>query len=420
MESRDYQELAPKTSSGVHDVDKIKDRFCNGSSYELLRYALKDVIGACHTLELVKKLIFYGKPLVALPQGFLREQPRDLPVLPKELFDRLGADVELLHGAVGLATEAGELLSQVSAQVLDGDVPDPINLVEELGDLSWYLALAAKSVGTPFEKIWEANIAKLRARYPDGVFDEKFAHNRDVKAERAAIDGVKSRSLQEHMETLEPGDRVRSGMPINGKYVEGVIVKVESDVITFDPSTLDGYELKDGELATFRNYRKGAWVMVRKAQPYQHPQPGQTCSCPHCVPGKYNLVSDRLDEASVEVEREAIGFGELARQALIEDTAYAVARPGVTWVGQGYALFDINKFPTPDDLPLSFYWVDYHRLPDAVHDLVKAKMKDRERYHVGHFPATPGPAFKLPGTSRVCTCASCMPPLPAPAPKAGA
>ena len=44
---------------------------------------------------------------------------------------------------------------------------------QELGDALWNVAMTARSAGVSLELVAAANIAKLRARYPDGYTDEK-------------------------------------------------------------------------------------------------------------------------------------------------------------------------------------------------------------------------------------------------------
>lgn len=55
---------------------------------------------------------------------------------------------------------------------------DKAKLIEELGDVCWYIAEIATGLGEPLEEIMLANIAKLRRRYPDG-FDPDRSINRE-------------------------------------------------------------------------------------------------------------------------------------------------------------------------------------------------------------------------------------------------
>lgn len=94
------------------------------------------------------------------------------------------------HAVMGLVTEAGELMSEIKrAKIYKKDL-DKVNLIEEAGDLFWYLALLCDDLGVDFETVWEINIKKLRARYP-----EKYAHDkaliRDLEKERKILEGKK-------------------------------------------------------------------------------------------------------------------------------------------------------------------------------------------------------------------------------------
>jgi len=83
----------------------------------------------------------------------------------------------LLHAAVGLAGESGELLDTVKKTVFYGKPLDKVNIKEEIGDAMWYMALALHSIGSSFEEVMALNRTKLDTRYPSG-FTEKHAIQR--------------------------------------------------------------------------------------------------------------------------------------------------------------------------------------------------------------------------------------------------
>ena len=41
-------------------------------------------------------------------------------------------------------------------------------VADELGDVLWYLAVAAKAAGLTLDEVAAKNVDKLRARYPEG------------------------------------------------------------------------------------------------------------------------------------------------------------------------------------------------------------------------------------------------------------
>jgi NTP pyrophosphatase (non-canonical NTP hydrolase) len=98
--------------------------------------------------------------------------------------------IRILHAAMGLCTESGELMDAVKKHLLYGKDIDYINLQEEAGDMFWYAALLADAVGFTFEDTFDKNIAKLRARYPN-KFTEHDALNRNLEIERQILEGDK-------------------------------------------------------------------------------------------------------------------------------------------------------------------------------------------------------------------------------------
>jgi NTP pyrophosphatase (non-canonical NTP hydrolase) len=93
----------------------------------------------------------------------------------------------LLHGVIGISTESGELLDAVKKHVYYGKPLDKVNIMEEVGDCMWYLALILREIDYSFEEVADINIKKLRARYGD-KFSEYDAQNRDLDTERAILE----------------------------------------------------------------------------------------------------------------------------------------------------------------------------------------------------------------------------------------
>jgi len=93
----------------------------------------------------------------------------------------------LLHGLLGCIDEVGELAKHVKAVKFYGQPFDRANIIEELGDLLWFVAIAIDAVDSSFEEVMELNIAKLKKRYGEKFSKEKFV-NRDLEAERKILD----------------------------------------------------------------------------------------------------------------------------------------------------------------------------------------------------------------------------------------
>jgi NTP pyrophosphatase (non-canonical NTP hydrolase) len=78
-----------------------------------------------------------------------------------------GAD-PVKHAAMGLSAEAGEVLDLFKKSEYDG-APDglPINKVlDEMGDVLWYLSYLALAFGFSLEELAQMNYEKLHERHP--------------------------------------------------------------------------------------------------------------------------------------------------------------------------------------------------------------------------------------------------------------
>ena len=91
---------------------------------------------------------------------------------------------DLLHMAVGVSGEAGELLDAVKKAVIYNKEMDLVNIVEELGDLEFYMSKIRQIVGVTREEILKRNIDKLSVRYAKGKYSN------DQAQERADKEGV--------------------------------------------------------------------------------------------------------------------------------------------------------------------------------------------------------------------------------------
>lgn len=77
-------------------------------------------------------------------------------------------DNNLLKGILGLAGESGELIDYVK-KVMFHDRPfDKEKIINEVGDVCWYLSLITKTLNVSLKEILDRNICKLKKRYPDG------------------------------------------------------------------------------------------------------------------------------------------------------------------------------------------------------------------------------------------------------------
>ncbi|MBR6595905.1 MAG: nucleoside triphosphate pyrophosphohydrolase family protein [Oscillospiraceae bacterium] len=85
----------------------------------------------------------------------------------------------LINGVMGLCGESGEAIDIVKKWLAQGHELDKEKLAKELGDIAWYLAETATALDLMLEDILEANIEKLKKRYPEG-FDTQRSIHREV------------------------------------------------------------------------------------------------------------------------------------------------------------------------------------------------------------------------------------------------
>lgn len=81
----------------------------------------------------------------------------------------------LVHASLGLATETGEFTTEVKRIARYGkpcSADMRIHMLEELGDVMWYIALACEALQSNMEEIAVANIQKLRLRFPEKFSNE--------------------------------------------------------------------------------------------------------------------------------------------------------------------------------------------------------------------------------------------------------
>jgi NTP pyrophosphatase (non-canonical NTP hydrolase) len=98
--------------------------------------------------------------------------------------DREGANIErLLTAGVGINAEGGEFLEIVKKMIFQGKPWNRDNrehLIIELGDIMWYVAQACIALGVSFDEVIERNVTKLEKRYPGGSFNVHHSENRAV------------------------------------------------------------------------------------------------------------------------------------------------------------------------------------------------------------------------------------------------
>ena len=123
---------------------------------------LESIVSTNDTWCEIKRMLIYNK---TPDEYFAQLMNVPNPVLVS------GPDMELLHMALGMVTEAGEFMEFVLNRIAK-QVPLEEDMRKELGDLQWYVAGAIRKLGTTFEEVHDENIAKLKMRYPDEFSEE--------------------------------------------------------------------------------------------------------------------------------------------------------------------------------------------------------------------------------------------------------
>lgn len=89
------------------------------------------------------------------------------------------SDYDIIHMAMGLAGEVGELVDAVKKATIYNQKIDMENIKEELGDLEFYMEGMRQAVGLKREEIIEHNMNKLKIRYGDRYSDQAAKERKD-------------------------------------------------------------------------------------------------------------------------------------------------------------------------------------------------------------------------------------------------
>ena len=96
--------------------------------------------------------------------------------------DGKGANIErLLTAGVGINAEGGEFLEIIKKMIFQGkpwNLDNKEHLIIELGDLMWYVAQACMALEISIDEVIARNVTKLEKRYPGGSFDPYYSENR--------------------------------------------------------------------------------------------------------------------------------------------------------------------------------------------------------------------------------------------------
>jgi hypothetical protein len=186
--AQQYQDFVAGRISTTNDLAKMQV-----PATEML-----NVIKACLAFDRIKRQAFYDKK----PDASYEHKMDDMllaasdaatvvSLMPFTTLAHTRIPAHLIHAIFGKVSELGELMQSMLLAVADHTAMDPTNLVEEFGDDAFYTQLALNAMGVTDEIVREANMAKLRKRYPDPTDVAATAgQDRDVAGEAQAISEV--------------------------------------------------------------------------------------------------------------------------------------------------------------------------------------------------------------------------------------
>jgi NTP pyrophosphatase (non-canonical NTP hydrolase) len=116
-------------------------------------------------------------------------QINDYQVWTRKLWSatpQVTVDYDSLHASLGLVTEASELADVYKKNLFYGRAFSPSKILDEAGDILYYVARILDANGFTLSDCLEANVSKLTARFGDS-FDANKANNRDTVKENKAV-----------------------------------------------------------------------------------------------------------------------------------------------------------------------------------------------------------------------------------------
>lgn len=97
------------------------------------------------------------------------------------LYELNSVKVNYLHAVIGIASEAGEILDSCKKCFVYNQKPNIENIIEELGDLEFYMEQLRQIFSISRENTLKANMDKLAVRYKDYQYSDIQAKERNDK-----------------------------------------------------------------------------------------------------------------------------------------------------------------------------------------------------------------------------------------------
>lgn len=96
-----------------------------------------------------------------------------------ELISEDGRKDMILNGVLGMAGESGECCDIVKKNRFQGHELNKEHLMEEIGDVLWYVAEAASGLGVSLEEVAQYNLDKLHKRFHGNHFNKEDSIHRE-------------------------------------------------------------------------------------------------------------------------------------------------------------------------------------------------------------------------------------------------
>jgi hypothetical protein len=181
-DTEDYVGWANTLDSAGQDSGPARERMQSRAFQRELLDTARDVVRASERMDVLKKYVYYGRdPKVPFQEPMSEYSPNWSQRLNEH------DTCTLFHAICGWVTESGELMKMFIECLLQGQPFNRENVIEEVGDGSWYTALFAKWLGWgSLIPIFRGNYNKLIERYGK-QWSQKGALERDTNAEMQAM-----------------------------------------------------------------------------------------------------------------------------------------------------------------------------------------------------------------------------------------
>jgi hypothetical protein len=200
MNMEEYSQQALLTESKINTATLDKTR---------LIVLLKVFIAAGNLLDFIKKDAFYGPPtdnkklvdrnsiIFNNELALITAAAYFAPSVTDNPHTQVQIDTRMLHGIIGIATEAVELAETLHSSLTE-DVPfDKINILEEVADCVWYQNILVDACGSNWDQVLQANLSKLAARNQGKQFNASSTIDRNTDQERKILEQVINKSPSE-------------------------------------------------------------------------------------------------------------------------------------------------------------------------------------------------------------------------------